>query len=139
MPAQPPLPEPAAQRPVVLLVDDEEDILASLKSVLEEYLPEAQVRTAQSARAAQRLLRETGARVVVADFRMPGISGLQLLSEIRDSNSEVVRIMMTAYPAVGLIVRAVNEAKIRSIFVKPFDGMKMVSEIREALRDVAAA
>lgn len=131
-------PNPAAtvaNKPVVLVVDDEEDILESLTAVLEEFLPEAKVLSARSALVAQDLMKKTPPDVVVADFRMPGMNGLEFLSEIRDSSNNITRIMMTAYPAIGLVVRAVNEARIQGLYIKPFDAMRMVEAIRQALRE----
>lgn len=125
----------AANRPVVLVVDDEEDILESLTAVLEEFLPEAKILGARSALVAQDLMKKTPPDVVIADFRMPGMNGLEFLSEIRDSKSKITRIMMTAYPAVGLVVRAVNEARIQGLYIKPFDAMRMVEAIRQALKE----
>lgn len=125
----------AGNKPVVLVVDDEEDILESLTAVLEEFLPEAKVLGARSALVAQDLMKKSPPDVVVADFRMPGMNGLEFLSEIRDSTNHITRIMMTAYPAIGLVVRAVNEARIQGLYIKPFDAMRMVEAIRQALKE----
>lgn len=122
-------------KPVVLVVDDEADILESLTAVLEEFLPEATILGAHSALVAQDLMKKSPPDVVVADFRMPGMNGLEFLSEIRDSTNNVTRIMMTAYPAIGLVVRAVNEARIQGLYIKPFDAMRMVEAIRQALKE----
>lgn len=135
MPANQPPAAPTDNKPVVLVVDDEEDILESLTAVLEEFLPEANVVGARSVLVAQDLMKKTPPDVVVADFRMPGMNGLDFLSEIRDSTNHVTRIMMTAYPAIGLVVRAVNEARIQGLYIKPFDAMRMVEAIRQALKE----
>lgn len=135
MSENPPTPPGSTARPIVLVVDDEEDILESLTAVLEEFLPEAQVLGARSALVAQDMMRRAPPDVIVADFRMPGMNGLEFLSEVRDSTSNIARIMMTAYPAIGLVVRAVNEARIQGLYVKPFDAMRMVEAIRQALKE----
>src|ERR1041384_3420870 len=80
------------RKPIVLIVDDEEDILQSLSAVLEEFLPEVRVVAVRSAAAAQEAMKDDRPEVVVADFRMPGMNGLEFLSEVRDSTAEVTRI-----------------------------------------------
>lgn len=139
MPEPTPIAPAALVKPVVLVVDDEDDILESLTAVLEEFLPEARILAARSALVAQDLMKRAPPDVVVADFRMPGMNGLEFLSEIRDSTNNVTRIMMTAYPAIGLVVRAVNEARIQGLYIKPFDAMRMVEAIRQALKERQAA
>lgn len=122
----------------VLVVDDEVDILESVKNVIEAQMPDVLVIPAASAQEAWAVLSRHKVDAVVSDFKMPGKNGLELLSEVRDSMAGVPRIMITAYPAIGLAERAINEAHVEGFFVKPFDGTRLVQALRAALAERSA-
>ena len=129
-----PTPDSAPQGPTILVVDDEPDILLSLGAVIEASLPGATVVPVDNARHALKVLKEMRVDMIVSDFKMPGMNGLELLTALREDYPHVPRILITAFPATGLTMRAVNEAGVLGIFAKPFDGRKLVASIAEALR-----
>ncbi len=127
------LSSPSARPDVVLVVDDEPDILESLGELIQAGLPNIQVRTAPSGDAALSILGHESVDLIVSDFKMPGMNGLQFLEKARGLVPNVPRIMMTAYPDLDLAVSAINEARIDQFVTKPFDPEKMLGVIRDTL------
>lgn len=121
----------------VLVVDDEPDILLTLAFALEHRIPGVRVLVAASAQEALRFLAEEPIDLVVTDYRMPGMSGLDLLRRIRDTAPTVVTMMMTAYPEDRLVIDALNDAHVRQFLTKPFGIMDLVEAVTLALRERA--
>src|SRR5205085_802601 len=87
----------------ILLVDDEPEILFSLRGLLRQ---EFELHTAEGGAEALDLLRRTPVHVVMADQRMPGMTGAEFLRRSRDVCPNAVRIMFTGYADL----RAANAA-----------------------------
>lgn len=123
-------PEP---RPKVLLVDDEPHVLAGVALAL-RGLP-CDVRTATSASRALALLDEEPCDVVVADERMPGMRGTELLAIVARDFPGSARIMLTGHANMEAALRAINEAGVVRFLLKPCppDGL------REAVSTALAA
>lgn len=120
---------------MVLLVDDEPDILDALQMFLESELPDIAVTTAPSGAAGLEVLKTTPVDVIVADYKMAGMDGLQFLAEARVLAKGVPRILMTAFPDLQLAIRAVNQENIRSFFTKPLDPPSVVETLRDILAE----
>lgn len=114
----------------ILLVDDEPDNLAPMKYLLEE---EYRVLTAQSGEHALRLLAEDPAEIVIADQRMPGMTGAELLNEVRARHPEAVRLILTAFSDFDAMLAAINEGRVYRYIIKPWDDEDMRLTIRQAL------
>lgn len=119
----------------ILLVDDEPDILESLKDLLEAALDDVEVLTAPDARPALDLLKKTSVDIVVSDYKMPGMDGLEFLEKVREDNPNVARLMITAFPDLDLAMRAINEARILNFFTKPIDPDEVVKVLGDVLED----
>jgi two-component system response regulator AtoC len=106
---------PAARS--VLVVDDEENIRLFLATLLEKkgYA----VRTADSAERALALIAEAAPEFVLADVKMPGMSGIELCRELRARLPQVTVIMMSAYGSVELALEAVRVGAYDYV-AKPF-------------------
>ena len=89
----------------ILLVDDEAPIRRLLETQVNDL---ARVLTAGSAEAAWEILRRTDIDVIVTDFRMPGIDGLQFLQRVRDWDKEVPVIVVTAFGTIETAVEAMR-------------------------------
>jgi len=128
--------DPPAHR--VLLVDDEENILASLRRLLrrEPY----ELVTAGTASEALNLLEEQPAEVVISDQRMPGMTGIDLLREVRRRWPDTLRIILSGYSEVNTIIAAVNEGEIYKFLTKPWNDEELKLHIRRAIEqyDLAA-
>ena len=115
----------------LLIVDDEPDMLTLLKRSLEPELG-CQVDTASSGEAALEMLRATDYDLVLADIKMPGISGLEVLERIKaDRGEEVTVVMMTAYGHIEMAVEAMKRGAYDFV-TKPFDHDALVMRLEKA-------
>lgn len=104
----------------VLIVDDETDILWSLKQLFESEILHASVRTATRAQDALKMVAAEQFALIVTDYRMPGMDGLEFVRRIRQSARQTPIIMMTAFPDPLLADRAA-EAGASLVIAKPFE------------------
>lgn len=115
----------------VLIVDDEEDMLWMLQRNLDNGIPNIETFTAQSGNEALDILEETEISLVITDINMPGMSGLELLTEINNKWKETKVIIMTAYPSNAFENKARKEGAVRFV-EKPFD----INDMRKIVEDV---
>jgi DNA-binding NtrC family response regulator len=125
--------KPKSRLPVVLIVDDEPDILESLGDLFSAALEGVEVRTAQSGDAALKVLNQEPVDLILSDYKMPGMNGLEFLEKAREIAPTVPRVLMTAFPDLDIAIAAINEARIETFLAKPLDPDKIVDVIREAL------
>lgn len=121
------------RRQTVLIVDDEEDILESLESLLTMGLKGLQIRTADSAAVGLQVLRREALDLILSDYKMPKMSGLDFLREVRKMAPSIPRVLITAYPDLDLAIKAINEAKIENFITKPFEPEKVLEVVRDLL------
>jgi two-component system response regulator AtoC len=113
----------------VLVVDDEPSMRHLLTAILAES-----GREVRAVAGAQEALRELGAReydLVITDVRMPGISGLELLRAIQESQTEVMVVVMSAYGAHEAAVEAMK-AGAYDYLQKPFRPDDVLLLLRKA-------
>jgi len=114
----------------VLFVDDEANILKALQRLLRNE--PLNVLTATSPQEAIQLLESTPAQVVVSDQRMPDMSGVDLLSTIREHQPEMVRMMLTGYTEMNIAVEAINRGEIYRLITKPWNDDELKATLRQA-------
>ena len=101
----------------ILLVDDEEQIVKSFKRRLRSKF---NLDVTTRAKAGLELMEKQGPyAVVVSDFRMPEMDGVQFLKEVREQHPDTVRIMLTGFADLQTAIRAVNEGQIFRFLTKP--------------------
>jgi len=115
----------------VLLVDDDENLLAGLVRTLRKQ--PFQTYTAHNGQDAIWILKTHEIDVIVADERMPGMSGSDLLSWVVDNCPDVMRIVLTGHADVDTAIRAINEAGVCRFFVKPCNEARLAIAIRKAI------
>jgi len=116
---------------VILVVDDEEDMLALLKRVLEPEL-NCRVVTASSGEAALRLLRDQPPDLALIDMKMPHMDGMELLEAARALHPWLTVVIMTAHGCIELAVQAIKLGAYDFIS-KPFDHDTLVLNLNKAL------
>lgn len=104
----------------VLYVDDEPLILRAVQRAL--YDTELKVDMAPSAEQGLKMLEAKQYAVVAADYRMPGMDGIQFLEKVRRQWPESVRVLITGQGDFELALKAINRAQLFRFLTKPWDG-----------------
>lgn len=122
---------------VLLLVDDEPDILESTKDMIEGSLRGTKVVPKASGREGLAYLGTQPVDLIISDFKMPGMDGIEFLCECRRLYPAIPRVMLTAYPSDELADRAIREAFVDSFLSKAGDPevlVDAVAKLVEALK-----
>ena len=114
----------------VLIIDDEAAIRESLQTLLE--LEGYEVDTANDGEEGLSRLAERPYDLVLLDFAMPVRNGIEVLQEIRERDSDLAVIMITAYGTVENAVNAMQSGATNFI-QKPWDNEKLLADVRTAV------
>ena len=114
----------------VLVVDDEPDLAESCAFFLRRA--GYRVATASSGAAAMKHLGESSFDVVLSDVRMPGMSGVQLLEQVKSRDPDVEVILVTAYPELETAVHAIKTGAF-DYLRKPFDEVQLRERVERAI------
>lgn len=117
----------------VLIVDDEEDIRESLKDLLEGSGAQIECRAGANGEEGLDLLETERFDLVISDFKMPGMDGIEFLTRAGRIAAHTPRILITAFPDLQVAVRAINDAGIENFFTKPLDPDEIVRVVTETL------
>jgi DNA-binding response OmpR family regulator len=118
----------------VLIVDDEKRLAMSLGQALQLDFPACTVDTASSGEEALSVLASNTYNLIIADVRMPGISGLDLIKGVRYLDATVPIILMTGYGSASLRRQAARLG-VDHYVDKPFDIDVLMAMIGEFLPD----
>lgn len=113
----------------ILLVDDEPEILFSLRGLLRK---DFEVYTAESGAEAMQILKEHSIHVILTDQRMPGMTGVQLLHRVLGEHPQAIRIVFTGYADIKAVIDAVNQGHIYRYITKPWDPDELIGVLRQA-------
>jgi FixJ family two-component response regulator len=122
----------AFSKPTVYVVDDDADVLGSLRFLLET--DGFNVRTFRSGAALLNAVRSTGVDCFVLDYKMPDMNGLDLAGRLRNRDIAAPVILITGYPDENISTRA-EAAGVRHVLMKPLLDDSLVSRIRGAIQD----
>jgi PAS domain S-box-containing protein len=103
----------------ILFVDDELDILSSLKRFLRRE-PYSRL-FAESGLKALELLEENNVAVIVSDLRMPEMNGLELISEVKKRNPDTMRLILSGTQDFDQIIGSINKGEVFRFIPKPVD------------------
>lgn len=115
----------------ILLLDDERNILNSLKRLFrrEPY----NLVLAQTAEEGIEKLAETGAEIIISDYRMPGKNGIEFLKEAKKICPESIRMVLSGYADIDAIIKAVNEGEIYKFLTKPWNDEELKITVKRAI------
>jgi DNA-binding NtrC family response regulator len=119
-------------KPIVVIVDDEEMVLTSLKSFL-GLETEYQVKTFVSANDALKFVEENNIDLVISDYLMPEMDGMTFLSKVRTMQPDVPRIILTGYADKENAIKAINEVGLFQYIEKPWDNEDILIILRNGL------
>jgi signal transduction histidine kinase len=123
-------PTDAGASPALLVVDDHEAVIASVEELFRGRYP---VRGARNVEEALAIIRQDQIAVVMADQRMPGMSGSELLAQVAMLKPDVPRILMTAYADIDAVMQAINQGKIYYYVSKPWEPNELEAIIDKAV------
>lgn len=113
----------------VLVVDDDTGNLDVLRAFLEaDYV----VHEAHSAELALTLVDKVRFDVIVADQRMPGMTGIDLLALVRERQPDVAGILLTAFTDTPVLVDAINRARVFRHLHKPWEPEDLLGAVAQA-------
>ncbi len=130
IPALPAL--PVKRQRTILLVDDEENILASLRRLLRR--DGYRILTANGGQAGLELLAQNEVDVILSDQRMPSMTGVEFLRRVKTIHPQTVRMVLSGYTELKSITDAINEGAIYKFLTKPWEDDLLRANIEEAFR-----
>ena len=116
----------------LLIVDDEENILATLMRVFRR--DGYRILRANSGQAGLELLAQHPVCVIISDQRMPHMSGAEFLSKVKSLYPHTVRIMLSGYSDLQSLTDAINKGEIYKFLTKPWDDEFLRENVREAFQ-----
>jgi len=118
--------------PKILVTDDEVNTLKTLSANLEDM--GYRVDTAINGKEALALIRKRGFNIVIADIKLPDISGLEILETAKELNPETAVIMITGHASIETAINAINEGAYAYI-LKPVTMSELETTLNNALRE----
>ncbi|MCU0247550.1 MAG: response regulator, partial [Bryobacter sp.] len=115
--------------PRVVLVDDEDMVITSLNAFL-SLETDWEVHGFTVPQEAVEFLKENPADVIVSDYLMPVMNGIQLLGKAKELQPEAARVLLTGHADKQSAIKAINEVSLYQYLEKPWDNaqLKLVLE-----------
>lgn len=122
---------PGRRVPVVLVVDDEDNILKSVHSLLRR---DYRIITRDNGADALAYLRDApSVAAVLADQRMPGMTGVELLHQAAVVRPQTTRVLFTAYTDLSVVIDAINRGDVFRYIGKPWEPGELEAVVRQAV------
>jgi signal transduction histidine kinase len=119
-----------SEKPCLLVVDDEPDQVQSVKDLLRyDYRVLGATRASEALRIADR----ERVQVVMSDQRMPEMTGVQFLADLRGRHPEMVRLLFTGYADLDAVTDAINEGNVYRYVTKPYDPDELKAVLKQAV------
>lgn len=124
---------PGKISPVILLIDDDSDFLETMKDQVS--LVCNKIVTQNEPKKAIDLLKNQDFAIVITDYEMDELNGIEILEIIAKRKPHVKRILLTGAPSLQVAMDAVNRGAVHKFFIKPYDGHMFLESIKELLSD----
>lgn len=113
----------------ILVVDDDQDMLSNIQYILREYKTE----TVSNPVEALKLLREKPFQIILSDYQMPEMNGVEFLKNSIEVAPKAKRILFTAFTDLMKNEELWNQAKVHRILAKPFTPDEMTEVVENAI------
>lgn len=122
------------REPAILIVDDERMVLSSLRGLF-TLSTSYQVLEADDPMKALEDLSRTRVDVVISDFLMPRMNGIEFLKEVKALQPEAIRVLLTGYADKENAIKAINDVGLYHYLEKPWDNEALLSIVRNGLKE----
>jgi len=114
----------------LLLVDDEENIMSALTRLLRR--DGYKIYRANGGKAGLELLQQHEIGVIISDQRMPEMTGVEFLSEVKELYPNTVRMVLSGYTDLNSVTDAINQGAVYKFLTKPWDDELLRKNVTEA-------
>lgn len=119
-------------QPVVVIVDDEEMVITSVRAFL-NLETEYTIHGFTDPQEAAQFLETHPVDVVVSDYLMPKLNGIQLLGKAKQLQPEAARVLLTGHADKQSAIQAINEVGLFQYLEKPWDNSQLLLVIQSAI------
>ncbi|MEJ2655764.1 MAG: response regulator [Desulfobacterales bacterium] len=119
------------KKQTILLVDKEKLLLEFIQQELSDN--NYNVITASNAKEGFDILEKQEVNMVISDYEIPKIDGLEFLKKVKITHPDILTIMITEQADIDLAIKAINEAGVYKFILKPWDDIKLKTTIKRAL------
>jgi len=119
------------EKPVILLVDDEIHVVNALKRTFNRM--DCEVLSATDPEDAISIINHSRFDIVISDYCMPGINGIDVLRHSRKVSPGAARVLMTGYSDINIAISAINEGSIFYFITKPWKTDELTSMMERAM------
>ena len=119
-------------KPKILCVDDEQNVLDSFRRLLRK---DFDLNIAVSGTDGLKLVEQNGPyAVIVSDYKMPGMNGVDFLTKVQEMEPDTVRVMLTGQAEEDTAAKAINDGRIFRFLYKPIASSEFLKCLNEAIR-----
>ncbi len=115
----------------ILMVDDEQNVLKSLKRQFIDT--DYSIFTAESGEQGLKICAKEKIALVISDYRMPRMNGVQFLAKVKEKYPDTIRIVLSGYADVSAIVEAINDGQVYKFLSKPWNDQELLTTIQRSL------
>ncbi len=117
----------------LVVVDDEESILKALGRLLSR-VKDARIYSFTNPVDCLEFLDNTPVDLVISDYKMPVMTGIEFLEQVLLKQDDVIKVMLTAYADLQLLLDVVNKLDLYRFIIKPWKNEYVLSCVENALR-----
>lgn len=117
------------RQPVVLIADDEEMVITSIKAFL-QLETDFEIRGFTDPEEAARFADENRVDVAVSDYLMPKMNGIQLLAHVKQAQPEASRVLLTGHADKQSAIQAINQVALFQYLEKPWDNAQLLLVVK---------
>ena len=114
----------------ILFVDDELNVLKSLKRLFVDT--DYMIFTAESGEQGLEVCAKEEIALIISDYRMPGMNGVQFLTKVKEQFPRTIRIILSGYADVAAIVESINDGQVYKFLAKPWNDHELLTTVQRS-------